>query len=90
MGDLKLSSVFIYLDDINIFSKTFSDHLGHLEEGFIILRKTGLKLKAKKCYFLKDNLEFLGFNISKSGISSVPTKIDAVEKIRTPENMCDI
>ena len=51
MGDLKLSSVLIYLDDIKIFSKKVSDHLGHLIEVFIRLRKAGLNLKAKNIIF---------------------------------------
>ena len=90
LSDLKLSCVLVYLDNINVFSRTFLDHLNHLEEVFKRLCHSGLKLKARKCQFFKDNLEFLGFNISRSGIFPVPAKIDAVEKMRTLENMCDI
>ena len=38
-----------YLDDIIIFSKTEEEHLQHLEEIFIRLRKFGLKMKCEKC-----------------------------------------
>ena len=34
LGDLKLSCVLIYLDDINVFSKTFKEHLSQLREVF--------------------------------------------------------
>ena len=37
-----------YLDDIIIFSKTEEEHLQHLEEIFVRLRKFGLKLKREK------------------------------------------
>lgn len=30
MGDLKLPCVLVYLDNINMFSQTFDDHLLHL------------------------------------------------------------
>ena len=39
LQDLKLSCVLVYLDDITVFSATFTDHLKHLKEVFIRLRK---------------------------------------------------
>ena len=90
MGDLKLSCVLVYLDNINVFSKTFSDHLDHLTQVFERLKTAGLKLKPKKCHFFKENIEFLGFVIFKNGIKPVPSKIEAIEKMKGPESMQDI
>ena len=42
-----------YLDDIIIFSKTEEEHLQHIEEIFVRLRKFGLKMKREKCSFFK-------------------------------------
>ena len=53
LSDLKLSCVLVYLDDINVFSRTFLDHLNHLEEVFKRLCHSDLKLKARKCQFLR-------------------------------------
>ena len=47
-----------YLDDIIIFSKTEEEHLQHLEEIFIRLRKFGLKMKREKCSFFKKHIQF--------------------------------
>ena len=68
MGDLKLSCVLVYLDNITVFLKTFSDHLYHLQEVFKRLRSAGLKLKWEKCSFLKTQLKFLGHKISTTEI----------------------
>ena len=42
-----------YLDDILIFSETLEEHLAHIQNVFNRLRKHHLKLKLKKCSFLK-------------------------------------
>ena len=57
MSDLKLSCVLVYLDDINVFSKTFNDHMSHLRAVFTRLHKAGLKLKPSKCQLFKNSLE---------------------------------
>ena len=41
----------VYLDDIIVFSKTFSDHLFQLRQIFDRLRTAGLKLHPAKCSF---------------------------------------
>lgn len=49
-----------YLDDIIVFSKTFSDHLSHLRQIFDRLRTAGLKLHPAKCSFAKREIRYLG------------------------------
>ena len=56
LSDLKFSCVLVYLDNINVFSHTFTDHIDHLEEVFKWLLAAGLKLKPKKCSFFKKKL----------------------------------
>ena len=43
--------VVVYLDNIIIYSRTFDDHLKHLREVFLRIRKAGLKLNLEKCQF---------------------------------------
>ena len=57
LADLKFSCVLVYLDDINVFSQTFTDHLSHLEEVFKQLIAANLKLKPKKCTFFKEQID---------------------------------
>ena len=43
--------VIVYLDDTNVFSRTFEDHIQYLHEVFIRIRKAGLKLNIEKYNF---------------------------------------
>ena len=38
----------------------------------------------EKCKFLLKSIEYLGYVISKDGIQSVPTKVEAIVKASTP------
>ena len=73
-----------YLDDILIFSKTIQDHEKHIKTVFERLRKHGLKLKAKKCSFVKEQTQYLGFVIGKDGIKPDPEKVAAIRTLPAP------
>ena len=75
---------FVYLDDILVFSKSKKDHLKTLEEIFTRLDKAGLTLALDKCEFGKPNLQYLGFEISKEGISPIPAKVEALDRFPVP------
>ena len=47
---------FVYIDDILIASKTFEDHMTHLQTVLSRLRQAGLTLKPKKCLFLREKV----------------------------------
>ena len=57
-----------YLDDIILFSKTFEDHLKHLEIVFDRLRQHHLKLKPTKNNFALPETNYLRFVVNGRGI----------------------
>ena len=65
----------VYLDDIIIAGKTFMDHLHNLGSVFSRLRKAGLKLQPSKCAFCKEEVSFLGHNLSRKGIATDPSRL---------------
>ena len=52
-----------YLDDILIYSATFEDHLKHIQAVFDRLRDHCLKLKLKKCSFMKSETNYEGCSL---------------------------
>lgn len=90
LSDLKLSCVLVYLDNINVFSRTFNKHLKHLEEVFSRVVKKNMKLKPSKCHFFKSQVDYLRFVIDKNGLCPQDPKVEAINKMSTPANKRDV
>jgi hypothetical protein len=70
--------VVIYMDDILVFSKDKNEHQEQVKRILEKLRQHQLSLKAEKCYFEKEEIEFLGLIISEKGIRMDPHKVKAI------------
>jgi len=68
----------VFVDDLNVHSENWEDHLRHLEAVLSKLREMNLKLNPGKCCFTTENIVFLGYVVSKEGAKLDPKKIDAV------------
>ncbi len=84
LAGLKWTSCLIYLDDVVVFSTTFSQHLERLDRVFDCLTKAGLKLKCTKCRFAETSLKILGHIVSQYGIGPNPEKLTAVSDFPSP------
>src|SRR5512146_1377675 len=74
----------VYLDDVNIYSNTFAEHLQHLRQVFDLFRNSYLKLNTDKCHLAQHSLRFLGYIVSDEGLSTDSEKIEAVQKFPQP------
>ena len=88
MSELMVGLEFVraYLDDILIFSKSFEDHLEHLEAVFTRLNEAGLKINASKSHFCVPEVQYLGYVINSKGIQLSMKKVKAILNIATPKN----
>ena len=73
------------MDDVLIFSKTFEEHLVHIDEVLARVLQAGLKLKPAKCVFADNEVEYLGFKITDKGLQASSKKVDARLKVPQPE-----
>lgn len=87
---LSWKTCLVYLDDIIVYSKSFTSHLLHLREVFERLRAANLKLKPSKCDFAQSQVTFLGHVVSASGVQPDPKNIDKVRDWPTPENPTEV
>ncbi|XP_041461804.1 uncharacterized protein K02A2.6-like [Lytechinus variegatus] len=86
LGDLNMTQVIIYLDDILIYSITFEEHIERLQAVFTRLTNNGLKLKGKKCKFLQKRVNHLCHVVTAEGISVDPGKIERIRDWPTPSS----
>lgn len=56
--------IIVFFDDILIHSRTFQEHLSHLEQAFQILLAGKFFLKLSKCTFAQKQVEYLGHLVS--------------------------
>ena len=87
---LERKSCFVYMDDILVASKTFAEHLHHLREVFTGLRASRLCLKPRKCQLLHENVPFLGYVVSKEGITPDLNKIEKVRNYPHPVDVTSV
>eukprot|EP00731_Ephydatia_muelleri_P039115 Em1119g1a len=76
---LQRTSCLVYLDDIIVLGRTFTEHLSNLGSVFSRIRDAGLKIKPEKCSFLKEKVKYLGHIVSKEGIAADPEKTATVK-----------
>src|SRR5947207_10253287 len=76
--------VFVYLDDIFIYSNTLEDHINHIKQVCLKLCEHKLYTSAKKSQFFANKLEILGHYIDDQGIYADPLKIEKIINWPTP------
>jgi hypothetical protein len=78
------------LDDVIIYSKTFEEHLQHIDEVFGRIREANLRLKAEKCKFAAQELQFLGHVVGQDGVKPDPEKVDKIVNYPVPRNIREL
>ena len=84
------SFILVYLDDILVYSRSVEEHWDHLERALERLRQAKLYGRLHKCEFLKDKVDYLGFEVSANGVNASPEKVKAILDWPRPQTVHDI
>lgn len=79
LHDMLNQYVFVYLNDILIFSKGPTEHKQHVWVVLTCLLENRLFVKAEKCEFHSLSVPFLGFIVAPGNIQMDPTKVSHPE-----------
>ena len=82
--------VFIYLDDILIASRSFSEHISHITQVLKRLQEAGLRVKPSKCTFAENQIDYLGFTISAKGVCPTNKNVLAVKEFPRPTSVKEV
>ena len=80
----------IYLDDILIYSDSPAEHRKHVREVFRCFRQHGLYVRADKCKFSVDTVEYLGYILSPTGLRMSKKKVQIIQDWPEPRKIKDI
>ena len=73
------------IDDVIIITKdNFTDHLKSLDKVIQKLMEAGLKVNTENSFFGRTETEYLGLWVSKNGVSTLSSKLDAIKEIEFP------
>ena len=80
----------VYLDDIIVFARTFTEHLCRLRQVFSRLRSANLRLKPSKCFLFRPEVEFLGHVVSDKGVHTDPAKVAKIVSWSEPQSKPEV
>ncbi|GKD73787.1 putative mitochondrial protein [Tanacetum coccineum] len=79
--------VLVFFDDILVYSPDLETHVWHLELVLQVLRQHTIYAKQSKCVFEAENVEYLGHVITREGVTTDKSKIEAMQQWPTPTNL---
>lgn len=79
-----LNYVNAYLDDLVIFSETWTDHLDHVVTTLKRLREAGLTINLKKCRFGAQECTYLGHKIGNGTTRPESAKVEEIARYPVP------
>ena len=82
--------LFVYLDDIVIYSRTLDEHLKHLKLAFEIFSKYNLSLNLQKCKFFQESVEVLGHVLTSKGLKTIPSKVQSIALWDNPKDVSEL
>jgi hypothetical protein len=75
-----------YLDDLLILTNnSFKDHLLKLEMVLAKLSTAGIRLNISKSKFFAEQIEYLGYWITRQGIQPIRNKVETILNIKAPK-----
>ena len=80
----------VYMDDIIIFSRSLAEHREHVAAVLRKLKEHKLYVSPGKCEFMKEEIEFLGFIVTRKGLKVNPAKVKVIKEWPRPSTLRDL
>ena len=78
--------MFVYIDDIIIYSQDINEHRKHLNEIFKRLQDYGLVINERKCHFFTTQIPYLGLDFGPSGYRPPQQMVPKIDNYPIPQD----
>lgn len=83
---IRKKEIIVYFDDIMIATESIEEHLDLLAEIVCVMRRRQLEIRLDKSEFIKNQVVYLGYSVSRLGIQPNPKNICVVQNYSVPKN----
>lgn len=90
LGEHAHSYVVVYMDDLLVVAGTVDEALDRLRNILETLSKAGFSFNFDKCSFLKESVEYLGFQVEKGKVRPNSRKIEALTALPPPKTVTQL
>lgn len=90
LAPLLRKCVIVFFDDILVYSSSYEDHLVHLRQVLALLHREQWHIKLSKCKFAQQQITYLGHILSAQGVSTDPTKVEAIVSWPIPSSVREL
>lgn len=84
---LGIKNVVVFFDDILVTGRNREEHIKILNEVLKRLDDVGLKVKRDKCSFFQNDIEYLGYKLSKRGLEMSQSKTKSILATPAPNDV---
>ena len=79
-----------YIDDVIVFSSSWSAHLAHLEEVLSRIQLASLTVKERKCQFALRECMYLGHLVGSGRVRPEDLKVQAIQEFEVPKTKTQV
>jgi hypothetical protein len=90
LGSLRWNAALVYIDDVIIYSDTWTEHLHHLKQLLTSAEMCNLTFSLPKCRFGFAEITMLGMGLSRYGLHTIKDRVKAVLDLPAPSTMGDL
>lgn len=84
------NKILIYMDDILVATEGIEEHFNILREVFEIAQQHKLRFREDKCFFLYNEITYLGYLINENGIQPSVENVESIIHYPIPRNVKEV
>jgi len=80
----------VYIDDIVVYSKSYEEHIKHLDLVLGAIEDAGITLSPSKCHLFYGSILLLGHKVSRLGLLTHLEKVNAILALNRPKKLSQL